>query len=177
MVRNNDDDIFIDAESGHYGNKNEGITYEQIVLKQIARTSEEASKEMKPGQLFTNEQGKLEYIPDQRNVFMQCTKTLYDLLQPHTDDLFNTADEAFDTEEENIVDVINDLIDNELKLIKDQRIKNKLLLAKQTGYFDRNSIWFEHKMDKSLTNHRMLFQELIELFIRKRFLLAKSLES
>lgn len=168
---------FVDAEN-YMGGKDPTITYEQIVLMQIKRCVEEGSKEMSGGYMkekMTNK-GMIEiYVPDQRQVYIQCINSLYDLMLPHFDEEIHNQLEYL---EKRYIESKEDKIAN-LKLqiarSNDRRIIEKLKQQIITGYLDRDSLEARQLADELLELYRELYQELILLYTRKRFLLSESI--
>ena len=174
-----DDVEFVDAES--YSPQQKGsMTYEQIVLDQISRCVIEGSKEMTGGyfkEMMTRHGVKEQYVADQRQVYMQCIQSLHDLLLSFFDKEMNEFMEAFNTQIEDIKKDKIDKLKEKLKYIDDNRIKFSLTMQINSGYLDPDSAEAKQSIDEKLDAYRVMFQQLMLLFSRKRYLIAQAIEA
>lgn len=181
MVSNNMDDVeFIDAEN-YMPTPQGALTYEQLVLEQIRRCISEGSKEMVGGymQQKVTAKGLIEvYVPDQREVYMQCINSLYDVLLSFFDDTMTKDATTF---KENLKDAKKaklDFLRMQLETPQaqnDRRIRYQLQLQINTGFLERDSVEARMLMEEKLDLYRILFQELLLLFSRKRYLMAEAI--
>lgn len=174
-----DDGIeFIDAENYHPTPKG-SMTYEQIVLQQINRCVVEGSKEMAGGyfkEKVTRHGIVEQYIPDQKQVYIQCINSLYDLLLSYFDDEMKEFDEEFKSHMIGIKEDKIDKLKEKLKYLDIDRLRGQIQLQIDSGYLDPDSLEAKQAIDERMDAYRVLFQQLILLFGRKRYLMAQAIE-
>jgi len=137
-------DIIDGESSGGFG-KNEGLTFNQILMAQLSRTTQNLSEDMIVGHWKTlpikTGTGAVMmqqvYIPDGRKKAINSIQTFYDLLLPRFDEDMKTRD-----------------AETKKKLLE----KKKLHREKQTS----NANWIEIE----LKYYRIIFQELNLLMAR-----------
>ena len=179
MSMDEEDDVeFIDAEN--YVPEPKGAkTYEQIVLEQISRCVSEGSKEMVGG-YFREKATRMGiqeiYVPDQRQVYLQCIMSLYDLLLPFFDDIMNEYLKTFNNQLINIKESKIKALNEKVKYIDDGRLRWSIQQQIDTGYLDPDSVEAKQAMDEKLETYRFLYQQLLLLFGRKRYLMAQAIE-
>lgn len=173
-----DEPQFIDAENYHPTQQG-ALTYEQLVLEQVRRCIIEGSKEMKGGyfkEKMTRMGTQEVYVDDQKQIYIQCINSLYDLLISYFDEEFNQADLIF---KESLIEIrenkIKDLKDK-IQYTDDIRIKRQIQMQIETGYLDPDSIEAKQAIDEKIEAYRYLYQQLILLFSRQRFLIAQAIE-
>lgn len=135
----------LDGESSSSWGKNEGLTFQQILMQQLSRTTQALSDDMIEGHWKTiplktgsgTTMMTQVYIPDGRMKAINCVKTFYDLLLPRFDEEMQKKD----------------------KEIKEKIIAKKKLYL-QENY--KNSTW----IDAELKFYRKIFQELNLLIAR-----------
>lgn len=165
---------FIDAEQ-YRSAPDAPLTYEMVVLEQIRKCVNEGSKEMMGGFWKDKQTSRgiiTEYVPDQRQVYIRCIMSMHDLLQPFFDDEMKKEVSSFEKSikeiEENILSEIKntDISSNTFKQIEYQ-IK--------MGYLDTNSIEYKKIIDEQIKIYRRLYQKLILLFHRNKYLLRQDI--
>lgn len=142
-----DDDNFeiLDGESSGSWGRNEGLTFQQILMQQLSRATQNLSDDMIEGHWKTipmktgsgTTMMTQVYIPDGRLKAINSVKTFYDLLLPRFDEVMNKR-----------VQEINE----KMSARKRQYIEKDLL----------KSSW----IDAELKFHRQIFQELNLLMSR-----------
>lgn len=168
---------FVDADEYHPTPPG-AVTYEQIVLKQIDRCITEGSKEMSGGywkDVETSKGAKQIYVPDQKQIYLQSIDSLYDVLLAHFDPMMVQADDEFHDLIKNIKDDKITKLKAQLVMTQDLRDRNDLQMQIHTGYLDPNSYYAKVTMDEKLQVYRGLFQQLLLLFNRARFLMSQSI--
>lgn len=178
MAQETEEEIqFVDAEEYNPTPKG-AVSYEQIVLEQIKRCVIEGSKEMSGGyfkQKQTSQGTQEVYIPDQKQVYIQCVKSLYDVLLPHFDDEMKAKDAEFDLELETMKENKINSLREQLKTVKDARQIQNINFQIATGYIDENSLQAKQISDERIEVYRWLYQQLIYLYSRVRYLLPQSI--
>lgn len=178
---------FIDADE-YQPTPQGAISYEQVVLQQIKRCVDEGSKEMRGG-YFKQKQsarGTVEiYIEDQRQIYINSINSLYDLLINYFDDGFARSDAKFENRVYNIQQEAISLLKLKLKFIQEREInegltstgslKMQLEMQIATGMIDNESYEAVRAYEKRIEAYRYLYQELIKLYGRKRFLMAEDI--
>lgn len=145
----------------------------EVVISQISIIAKEGSKEMKPGYRTQSVMdGKIINItiPDQRLTFIQCVKTLHDLL------LF-----YFDKDMEDALEEINKQLNssgkNFVKMYITQEDNPKLKrFAEEKGLIPSCPLGdkiIQRMMNYQVEVYRTMFQELVLLFKRKNELSGK----
>jgi len=174
LPENMEDVEFIDAE-GFTPQQQGALTYEQIVLEQIRRCIHEGSKEMIGGyvKLRDTSRGiKEEYVPDQRQVYIQSVNSLYDLLLSFFDEEMKKAKQTHDDMLAKSKQTAITTLKKQLELTDDVRIKQNIHYQIVTGYIDQNSMEAKRLIDEKIETFRFLFQQLLLMFQRKRYLMA-----
>lgn len=173
----NADASFIDAE-GYMGSKDPSMTYEQIVLKQIQRCVDEGNKEMVGGHISEKQTSRglvPVYVPDQRQVYIQCVNSFYDLMLPHMDDVFEDKMDGVELLiKRRRADKIESLKKN-MAIEKNPKGRAYFKEMIDSGFIDRDTIEARQLADEMVEAYREVFQELILLYNRKRFLLAEAI--
>ena|SRR3972149_5105974 len=174
------DNQFVDAEEYHPQQKG-AMTYEQIVLEQIRRCVVEGSKEMVGGYWKEREsKGRTVeiYVPDQKQVYIQCVKQLYDLLMPY----FET-DKSILQDIKEFEAILKEIKESKIRLLKlellkavDLRVRNSLNTQINTGYLDNDSYYAKMAMEEKLDVYREMYQSLLLMFQRQRFLMSSAIE-
>lgn len=169
---------FVDAED--YRSQPQGaMTYEQIVLTQIRRCSEEGSKEMVGGYVKEKQtsKGVVEvYVPDQRDIYIQCITMLHDLLLAWFDDEMNKDVETFNSKLESAREQKVELLKQSYNATRDKYIRNQIVQQINTGFVDRDSYPARQFMEDKLQIYRYLFQKLMLLYGRQRYLMAQAID-
>ena len=169
---------FIDSENWRGGNTG-SMTYENLVLQQIMRIRDEGSKEMVGGffEEKVDRHGKTTstWKPDQRQVYIQSINTLYDLLLPFVDPEFVRISGEI---EQDLIDAKQNQIES--LTIKKGMMNNPKLIQQinfeiATGFIDKNSVEAREFLESKLEIYRTLFQELLLLFNRQKFLMAQAI--
>ena len=169
-----EDDIkFIDAEQ-YMGSKESPLTYELIVMHQIQRCVNEGSKEMIGGYIKHKQTSRGivdEYVPDQRQIYMQSIMSLYDILLIKFDSEMEKADKQFKKMIDDLSAASKELMQQKVNISRGIDAIN-LKYQMHSGYMNINSIEFKSYIDEKLKAYRWLFQQLIRLFKRKAYLQA-----
>ena len=169
---------FVDAED--YRSSPQGaMTYEQIVLKQINRCADEGSKEMIGGYIkekATNK-GLVEvYVPDQREIYIQSITMLHDLLLSFFDDEMKESIKSFDEALAEARTQKMDYLREAHRGAKNRYDKMEIESQIKTGFIDRDSFPARQFMEDKLEIYRFLFQELMLLYGRQRYLMAQAID-
>lgn len=164
---------FIDAEQ-YMGTTQAPLTYEMIVLNQLQRCVNEGSKEMIGGYIKHKQTSKglvEEYIPDQRQIYIQSIMSLYDVLLLKFDNEMNKANEEFKKALKELGDEFQKIMQGKANIATGM---DALMLKynANSGYMDVNSVEFKAYMDEKIKIYRWLFQNLVRLVGRKSFLQA-----
>lgn len=168
---------FVDAEN-YVSAPDAPLTYEMIVLGQIRTCATEGNKEMTGGYYREKQTSRgliQEYVPDQRQVYINTIKTLHDLLLPFFDDKSNDDIISF----ESTLTKIDKFIEDTMKLKMNSMpnaMKQEAEYGANFGYMNTDSIEFKYAIDKKLDAYRWLFQRLVLLFNRKKFLMQQAIE-
>ena len=169
---------FVDAED--YRSQPQGaMTYEQIVLKQINKCADEGSKEMVGGYVKEKQtnKGMVEvYVPDQRDIYIQCITMLHDLLLAWFDDDMNKDVKTFEEKLEVAREQKIELLKRDYSLTRDRYAKQAIMEQINTGFVDRDSFPARQFMEDKLAIYRYLFQKLMLLFGRQRYLMAQAID-
>lgn len=168
---------FIDAENYQSGPQ-APLTYEMIVLGHIRKCVNEGSMEMFGGYFKEKNTSRgtiQEYVPDQKQVYMRCIMSLQDVLLPFYDEEMAKDAQEFDAKIKEIDDFIYKAM---LTQTQGANINQKRAMEYKInlGYIDNESLEFKYAIDRKLDAYRWLFQRLILLFNRKRYLMAQAIE-
>jgi hypothetical protein len=169
---------FIDAEN-YVPQPKGAVSYEQIVLEQVKRCVVEGSQEMTGGywkEMNTRHGIKEQYIPDQRQIYIQAIKSLHDVLMSFFDEEMIKFMEKFNEEIEAIRDEKITMLKEKFIKTDDMRIKHALQMQINAGYIDPDSAEAKQSIDETLDAYRILFQQLLLLFSRKRYLIAQAID-
>ena len=179
---------FIDADE-YQPTPQGAINYEQVVLQQIKRCVDDGSKEMRGG-YFKQKQssrGTVEvYIEDQRQVYINSVNSLYDLLLPHFDAIMNEVARQF-------IVALNSIQEETLKFIEaklnfmikqeqeqgvtfDNRIKANMQWQIASKIVDSDSYEAVKAYEEKIKAYRSLYQQLIKLYGRQRYLMAQDID-
>lgn len=181
MEKESDDLEFDDGESFQYNNQGQ-ITHEQLILQAMKRCMEEGSKEMKGGYFkqSVNNQGQVKeiWVDDQKQIYIQSIKSLYDVMIPKHDEIFKKDDAKFNQELVKIKERAIGILKMTLKQIEDrekldnmsysehkQRIQSQIV----TESLDPDSYEAKLVSDSTLDAYRGLYQALIRCYGRKGF--------
>jgi len=168
---------FLDAEN-YVSPPDSPLTYEMIVLGQIRVCATEGNKEMRGGYYHDKQTQRgivQEYIPDQRQIYINSIKTMHDLLLPFFDAEMEKDYKKFEEDISKIDSFIEDTMLIKLKNMPEHK-KNDAAYVARFGYMDSDAIEFKYAVDKKLDIYRWLFQRLVLLFNRKRFLMQQAIE-
>lgn len=157
-----------------YWGNNKQSSYKEIVLKQIESCRVEGSKQMAGESSFyqKDNQGNfyMVHVYDQKKIYIQCIKSLYDLMMRYFDDKFNEAMELIESER-------NGLADKYIKLyIQREPLEHLKKLALQTQTIQKNAIGsriLSELEEARFEIYRRIYQELLLLFDRKNELSGK----
>ena len=151
IIMAEDEVKFIDAET-YRRSKGEAISFQQIVLNQVSRTTKLMSKEFHGG--FFNERVKQigevpivekTYVEDAREAFKNSVNCIYDLLYPQFDDKMKQEEKEFNKE-----------------------VKAKI--EEWNKEVDKTTITKDVAKNRMTEEHRILFRNLISLLHRLDYL-------
>lgn len=171
-----DRDIDIVSESAEYSQKSD-FSKARVIEHMIMKCIEAGSKEMKQGYynyVFKNEVLNKIWIPDTREEFIGCVKTLRDLLSPELSDKEN---ETFKAQElvinEKMMEVFNKyaytengtkripFTDEAVYIIKEKKIGDRLVAVKELS----PGAWND-KVNNYKNELVLLYRELFSLLNR-----------
>lgn len=190
MTTNNDEISFLDADE-YSPTPQAAVTFEQVVINQIKKCIEEGSKEMKGGYYKEKhtKNGIMEiYVENQQEIYINSINSLYDLLLPHFDDtILKENDEKCQVEQfktllKKAKDNIDELLKKQIQFLKENPTINtekrviELEFMLNTGYIEPNSYEAKVYTDEKLKAYRYLLQSLIQLYARKRYLMAEVID-
>lgn len=152
----------------------EPTTFKDIIIRAIEKCRLEGMKEMtKGGEIkdFINGEIIVRTIPNQRKTFTSCVQTLQILLSPHYD---KDAEVNIKELEDNLGDIFPAYLEKYVIGETNDFYKD---YAEKTGEIHPKAFYYEKVYDeveeKQTLIYKMIFKELILLFIRQRELSKK----
>ena len=161
-----------DDEIGGWGKK-ETTTFKDLVLRAIEKCRIEGSREMVfGGEIIKEFDGSpvIITIPNQINVFIESVKNLFDLLVFYFDE---EANKNINFHFQKIKEIYTPFFEDYIKREEDEEL---IKLANKTGLIPRKEIREEYDpliQKQNLDIWRLIYQELIGLFKRKKELSGK----
>lgn len=154
---------FIDAEERYHQQK---LDYTQIIMRQIDKVRLAGSSEwrdgyweLKPFTIGNTTINQKVYIPDTREVYINSVDSLYDILLPYFDPVFEKADKELRTQHEKRYEAI---VAKEEKAREEGHEKDAI-----KKHFD--GVYAENR----LKHRRYVFRELIKLLKRSELIDSK----
>ena len=167
----NDDDEFIDPND-YQGGKEQGVSFNQIILQHIRRCVEAGSKPLTGSytkEVQTKNGLKEVFVDDQREVYINCIKSFYDLMIPYADKEFEKKEQEFNNRMKEIEDYITNLLTLKKEYAKrngNEMQERHLEILLVTRHLDPDSFEAKKAIDDKLDAYRMLYQSLITLYVR-----------
>lgn len=161
------------ASVPYWGN-NKQSSYKEIVLKQIETCRVEGSKQMVGESSFYQKDNNGNFYQihlfDQKKIYIQCVKSLYDLMLRYFDEDMKKKDKELNEKLKGLSTTYINLY------VKREPLQHFKTIAQQTGVIQKNAVGsrvLSELEEARWEIYRELYQELLLLFDRKNELSGK----